>query len=384
MKEGAKALVAAKSLFRADLAQWFEREKRALPWRTERSLYRTVVSELMLQQTQVATTLPYFERWMRELPDFATLAAASEDRILKLWEGLGYYRRARFLHRLARDLINLPEPPRTAAGWAALPGIGPYTAAAVASITYSDPVATVDGNVVRILARLTAEKKTFPDGSQAVRHFQATASELLDPRHPGRHNEAMMELGAVICVRRAPRCEACPVGKFCAGRRLGIAETLPRITRAETVRQDVERAWVVRDGTLLLHEAGDSGGRLHGLMELPILRQVGVERSRVDNSDLLATHRRAITRFQITERIYRVEPRSTSGFGSIQLRWVPLSEMDAVTLSGPHRRWITALIAAEEERAGASEESPRRRDLVEAPPSARRKLKIPSGRTSRR
>jgi A/G-specific adenine glycosylase len=348
MNDGGQTLVEAKSRFRTDLAKWFKREQRALPWRTDRSLYRTVVSEFMLQQTQIATVLPYFERWMRELPDFDALAKAPEAKVLKLWEGLGYYRRARFLHRLAQELSQLPEPPQSTSGWLPLPGVGAYTASAIASISFDDPAACVDGNVVRILARLTADETAFSDGSQAVRHFQALASALLDPAHPGRHNEAMMELGAIVCVRRNPRCEVCPVAQLCAGCRTGIAETLPRIARAAAVKQHVERAWVVRDGKLLLHEADDRRGRLHGLLELPLLSHLGLERATIDERDLLATHRRAITRFQITERIYRVRlGRSLNGNGAPQLRWVPLEGMDAVTLSGPHRRWVAPLLAAE-------------------------------------
>ena len=154
--------------FRRALAAWFERHRRTLPWRTERSLYRTVVSEFMLQQTQVATVLPYFERWMKALPDFAALAAAEEAVVLKLWEGLGYYRRARFLHKLAREFVALPAPPRTADAWAELTGVGPYTAAAIASLAFDDPAACVDGNVVRILARITGDTRAFADGSAAV------------------------------------------------------------------------------------------------------------------------------------------------------------------------------------------------------------------------
>ncbi|MGH8019515.1 MAG: A/G-specific adenine glycosylase, partial [Opitutaceae bacterium] len=341
MNGHARTLTASKKRFRADLAAWFEREQRLLPWRTDRSLYRTVVSELMLQQTQIATVLPYFERWMRDLPDFAALAAASEAKALKLWEGLGYYRRVRFLHRLARELVDLPEPPRTAAGWLPLPGVGAYTAAAIASISFDDRAACVDGNVVRILARLTGETKAFPDSSQAVRHFQSLAAELLDPHHPGRHNEAMMELGATVCVRRAPRCEACPVARLCAARRIGTAERLPRIARAAVTKQEVDRAWVVRDGKLLLHEAGDARGRLHGLLELPLLTHLGHARTTVGERDLLATHRRAITRYKITERIYRVRFDETQhGDGSSLLCWVPIEQLPAITLSGPHRRWI--------------------------------------------
>jgi len=326
-------------VFRRALAAWFERAQRPLPWRTERSLYRTVVSEFMLQQTQVATVLPYFDRWMQALPDFPTLAAANEATVLKLWEGLGYYRRARFLHRLAKELTARGEPPRTAAGWSELTGVGPYTAAAIASLAFDDPAACVDGNVVRILARLTNEPRAFTDGASAVKHFTARAGELLDPRHPGRHNEAMMELGATICVRRNPRCEKCPVAKFCAARAAGTVNDLPRIVRAKTERRAVDRVWCMRRGAIALHRIPDDAQRMRGLHELPTAEQAGVAARALTAKRLIATHRRAITRFQITERIF-----SAARVNGAELVWVPLAKLDTVTLSGPHRRWVTALV----------------------------------------
>jgi A/G-specific adenine glycosylase len=343
---GAQALLDSAPAFRARLAAWFDAERRPLPWRTERSLYRTVVSELMLQQTQIATALPYFERWMRALPDFATLAAAPEEQVLKLWEGLGYYRRARFLHRLARELVAREKPPRTADEWRTLPGIGPYTAAAISSITYDAPAACVDGNVVRILARLSSDGTAFADGSRAVRHFEGLASALLDPASPGRHNEAMMELGATVCTKRAPRCFACPVAELCRSRADGIAESLPRIARPEAIKQSVDRAWIVRDGKLLLIRAGADAGRLGGILELPRVAELSPADDWENSAELLATHRRAITRYQITERIFRLETRSAALRALAGAEWIPLDEIGAVTLSGPHRRWVDALVRA--------------------------------------
>lgn len=334
-------LIKHAAAFRRALARWFALEQRPLPWRSERSLYRTVVSEFMLQQTQVATVLPYFERWMRALPDFGALAAAPEATVLKLWEGLGYYRRARFLHQLARELSARPEPPRTAVEWAELTGVGPYTAAAVASLAFADPVACVDGNVVRILTRLTGDTREFPTGSAAVTAVTPLAIALLDPRSAGRHNEAMMELGATICVRRQPRCPACPVQAFCAARRAGNAESLPKIARAKMEARAVDRVWCVRRGALALHRIPADAARLRGLHELPTAEQAGLPPRALTPGHLLATHRRAITRFQITERIFR----SDSAAGC-ELVWVPLDRLETITLSGPHRRWVTALLRA--------------------------------------
>src|SRR5687767_12529000 len=159
------SLIAARTKFQAALLEWYRTHARPLPWRESPSVYKTVVSEFMLQQTQVKTVLPYFARWLEALPDFASLAAADEARVLRLWEGLGYYSRARNLHRLSRALVALPSIPRTAAEWQELPGVGPYTAAAITSISFAAPVACVDGNVVRILARLTADGTEFRDSA---------------------------------------------------------------------------------------------------------------------------------------------------------------------------------------------------------------------------
>jgi len=307
-------------------------------------VYRTVVSELMLQQTQVATVLPYFERWMSRLPDFEALAAASEETVLKLWEGLGYYRRARFLHRLAREIIRLPALPRTAAEWRALPGIGDYTAAAIASIACGEAVACVDGNVVRILARLTADDTPFATSAAAVKRFTPLAEALLDECAPGRHNEAMMELGATLCTKRRPACTVCPVASLCAGRASPEIEAIPRIGRAKTEQREVRRAWVRRDGELLLHRIPKGSVRMAGLHELPTLEHLGRDAGTPAPDSLLTTRRRTITRYQITEKIHRLPP--PKGPLAADLVWVAVDAIGQITLSGPHRRWVRELLAA--------------------------------------
>lgn len=236
------ALVAQRREFQTALLAWYRRHARRLPWREQPSLYRTVVSEFMLQQTQVKTVLPYFERWMATLPDFAALAAAPEAQVLKLWEGLGYYTRARNLHRLARVVVDLPEPPRTPEAWRELPGVGPYTAAAVTSIAFGASAACVDGNVVRILARLSADGTSFRDGTAAAKRFAPLAAALLSARHPGDHNQAMMELGATVCVRQKPACLLCPVRAFCAAARTGDPTAYPRLAPRVLEARQVVRA----------------------------------------------------------------------------------------------------------------------------------------------
>jgi A/G-specific adenine glycosylase len=298
----------------------------------------------MLQQTQVATVLPYFARWQRELPDFAALAAASEAKVLKLWEGLGYYSRARHLHQLAQAITARPTLPRTPEEWGELPGIGPYTAAAITSIAFGEPAACVDGNVVRILARLTGEGRLFRDGSEAARHFTALADALILGSHPGTHNQAMMELGATVCLRQNPMCLACPVAEFCAARNGGEPGKFPRLKPKVVEQKAVTRIWCEHRGRLLLRRGHAQAKRLAGLHELPEATDLGLQTP--DRKTLLAVKRRAITRYRITESIYRVKPTATllqRLAKNPALEWVPFRKLDQVTLSGPHRRWIGEL-----------------------------------------
>jgi A/G-specific adenine glycosylase len=339
----ADSLIARRTKFQRALRRWYRANARRLPWRETPSLYRTVVSEFMLQQTQVKTVLPYFARWVAELPDFAALAAASEARVLRLWEGLGYYARARNLHRLAKALAARPQPPRTPGEWRELPGVGPYTAAAITSIAFGAPAACVDGNVVRILTRLTANGTEFRDSASAAKIFTPLAEALLPAKSPGDHNQAMMELGATVCVRTKPLCPACPVRAYCAAARRGEPGAFPRLAPKQFERRAVIRVWCERGGVLLLHRAAASARRFANIHELPTAAQAGLDATKVTRGKLLATKRRTITRFQITESIYAAAaPRRTP---SGELAWVPRTQLGTITLSGPHRRWVTEILA---------------------------------------
>ncbi len=297
----------------------------------------------MLQQTQVKTVLPYFDRWLQRFPDFASLAAAPEADVLKQWEGLGYYSRARNLHRLARVLITLPEIPTAASAWREFPGVGPYTAAAVTSIAFGSAEACVDGNVVRILARLTANPTEFRDSAHASQAFTPLARELLSPEAPGDHNQAMMELGATVCLRQHPSCAVCPVRRWCAGAQAGSPARFPRLAPRTIERKRVIRIWILRNRALLLHRAAPDARRLAGLHELPTAEQLALEPGALTGESLLARKKRGITRYAITESIHRVQrlPRAIS---HPELVWVPLSELSTIPLSGPHRRWIAELL----------------------------------------
>ncbi len=355
------------------LLDWFHRHQRALPWRTHPSLYATVVSEIMLQQTQVATVLPYFDRWMTAFPGFAALSAADESAVLRQWEGLGYYRRARFLHRLAQEWVALPEAerPTTAAQWLKLTGIGRYTAAAIASIHFGEPVAVVDGNVVRVLARLFALETTFPSNAAAVEAVRPLADRLIrNCPHPGDWNQALMELGATVCQRGQPQCLLCPLKPHCAAARGGLAAELPRLAPKPTTTVTVERLLLHRaDGHSLLRQIPNNARRLAGLWEIPtraaVTTLVGPLAPPADCPPATSatttrpnlTQKRAIANERITECFFTIEvegpptPESTlpeqlspqltlpDGFA-----WIPADQLPALTLAGPHRRALQKLL----------------------------------------
>ena len=324
--------------FQNALSDWYASAQRPLPWRTEPSLYRTVVSELMAQQTQISTMLPYFERWMQRFPNFETLAQAPTEEVLKHWEGLGYYSRARNLHQLAKEYITLEHKPSTRDQWQRLPGIGPYTSAAISSIAQGYPAAVVDGNVVRVLARLTNNERPFKNNGEAVKVFTPLADQVLNHRNPGDHNQAMMELGATICPKAKPSCTVCPVQAFCAGAAAGTHDTLPRIQRAATKRVEIDRLWILRDKELLLHRIPDDAPQLAGQYELPSTTQLDLKQT---GGKALATKSRGITNQRIRETIYPAEAPAQLPKA---LHWVKTNQLDSITLSGPHRRWVEELL----------------------------------------
>ncbi|MDL2293566.1 A/G-specific adenine glycosylase [Ruminococcaceae bacterium OttesenSCG-928-D13] len=254
------------------LLEWFHQNRRPLPFRLDPSPYHIWISEIMLQQTQVATALPYYERFIAELPDIAALAGCDEGRLLKLWEGLGYYSRARNLQKAARVVMERHggELPASYEALLALPGIGPYTAGAVASIAFGLPEVAVDGNVLRVMARLTADDGDIaqPD---AKRRLGAEARHQLPPDAPGPYNEALMELGALVCVPGTPRCGSCPLAGICLGFEQNIAEKLPVKAKAPAKKELPVCVLLVRragDGALLLGRR-PPGGLLAGLWGLP-------------------------------------------------------------------------------------------------------------------
>ncbi len=212
---------------RAQLLAWYDRHRRDLPWRRTTDPYAIWISEVMLQQTRVDTVIPYYERWLRRFPDVATLAQAPLAAVLQQWEGLGYYTRAQQLHRAAQQLQTQEIWPQTAADWQRLPGIGPYSAAAIAAIVAGEPIAAVDGNVRRLICRV------FGIDTPEPQTVQRLAQACLDPHRPGDTNQAWMDLGATLCPARRPQCDRCPLKDLCQtrGDRRPIPKPRPAVPR---------------------------------------------------------------------------------------------------------------------------------------------------------
>jgi A/G-specific adenine glycosylase len=327
---------ASRNQFRAALTGWFRHDGRDYPWRRTQDPYAILVSEVMLQQTQIATVLGrgYYARWMERFPDVKTLAAAPEADILQTWEGLGYYSRARNLQRAAEAVMKQHGGifPDNLEAIASLPGVGRYTAGAVLSFAFNKPAPIVDGNVARVLARLFSlqEEVNAPAGQRALWGW---AAALTDPNHPREYNSAIMELGQRLCTPRQPACGECPVRPWCRSAGPG-AESLPLKKPARaTVLVDEHVLWAQREGRLLLRQ--ETGRRRQGLWRLP-------ERcaEEVSHLPLLSRTQYSITHHRVTLRVYDAGSLAPAA-GDL---WQPLEDLAALPMPGPFRRVVDALL----------------------------------------
>ncbi len=251
------------------LIEWYDDHKRALPWRGAGDAYAVLVSEIMLQQTRAAAVIPYYDRFMRELPTVEALAACDEERLLKLWEGLGYYSRARNLKRCAQVVVEEHggKFPHTAAALKKLPGVGPYTAGAVASIAFHQPEPAVDGNVLRVMARLCEDDGDVTD--QRVRdRWTAFLKDRMGDRS-GDLNQAFMDLGSLVCLPKSPLCDGCPLAPFCGAKARGTQARYPNRGEKKAKRQEDLTVFAVRSGDSFLIRRRPETGLLSGLYELP-------------------------------------------------------------------------------------------------------------------
>jgi A/G-specific adenine glycosylase len=330
---------------RCQLLEWYVRNRRDLPWRHSSDPYAIWVSEIMLQQTRVAVVIERYQTFMGQFPTLVSLALAPEEKVLALWSGLGYYRRARMLLKAAQFVAdhyqgNLPV---TSAELRLLPGIGAYTAAAIASIAHGERVAVVDGNVERVLCRLAGwEEGSRTGGGAALRHkIEDLAAKLLDPNHPGDFNQALMELGATVCLPRNPHCLVCPIAEDCKTR--GEHKTLPR---APMLSREVAYALSVRTGRqlgethreVLLEQRPAELTVMPGLWELPTLRDPAVP-----EEELRMTVRHAIMQVNYYVRVRTVFEDDAAELTVVggERRWVPLNEAARMALTGLTRKVLS-------------------------------------------
>jgi A/G-specific adenine glycosylase len=345
---------------RRSLANWFRKSARELPWRQTRDPYRIWLSEVLLQQTRIETALPYYQRFVTAFPTVNELATAPLDRVLKLWEGLGYYGRARNLHQAARIIVNDlgGRFPDTKEELLRLPGVGRYTAGAVASIAFGRPAAAVDGNTKRVLARLFMLTGNVESAATTNRCW-SFAEALVPPRNPGQFNQALMELGARVCTPSSPQCPACPVRRQCRAYAQGRQHTLPRRSKKLTVPHfEVVAAAIRRNGRYLLCQR-PATGMLAGLWEFPggriegkethrraltqhVRRQLGVT---LRVGTLVGSVEHAYSHRTITLHLYRCESDSSRPRAShhAHVRWMPRAHFDRYALATADRKLLDRL-----------------------------------------
>jgi len=350
--------------FRRRLKAWYVRHARDLPWRRSRDPYRVWVSEVMLQQTQVATVEPFFERFLETFPSIEALARADEQKVLRLWEGLGYYRRARGLHRAARIIVERHGGrfPRDPEAVRRLPGIGRYTAGAILSIAFDARAPILEANTTRLFSRLLAYRGD-PTAPAGRRLLWTMAETVLPRRGAGRFNQALMELGSQLCVARTPRCDHCPVESLCRARAEAVQDRIPSSKAKRPLEARHEAAVIVRRrGRVLLMRCPDDG-RWAGLWDFPRFQvhseqPAALRRELVDNVQEqtgvtiepgrhLKTFKHGVTRFRITLGCY--EARYVSGpngnADSIRMRWLRPAELEDYPLNTTGRK-LSRLISS--------------------------------------
>lgn len=275
---------------RLSLLQWFKRHSRPLPWRTAASPYRVWVSEVMLQQTQVNAVIPCYEPFLQAFPTLEELARAPRERVLELWSGLGYYRRAGNLHEAARSIVRrfsgrFPADYESARS---LPGVGDYTARAVLSIAYDQPYPVVDGNVARVIARLRARRGNLHQ-TTFRRAVEGELEELLARRRPGDFNQALMELGQTVCLPRVPQCDRCPLHSFCRARQLGKPEAFPEPRPRRATERHYLASAIIRRGSKLALVRGLDDGLLRDLWNFPSAFGASAAKAEICLAEKLAT-----------------------------------------------------------------------------------------------
>lgn len=345
---------------RRALLKWFRREARDLPWRRTHDPYAVWLSEILLQQTRVEQGLPYYERFLKASPTVESLAAAPEQQVLKLWEGLGYYTRARNLHAGARYIVQDlgGRFPNTVEGWLKVPGVGRYTAGAIVSIAFDKPAPILDGNVKRVLSRLF-DIPAPVEATATQQRLWSLAEELVPRTSPGDFNQAMMELGARICVPRGPLCGQCPIEPVCAARAAGTQEQRPVRQPAKPVpHYEVVVAVICRRGRYLLGRRPPDG-LLGGLWEFPggkvhkgetheqaLKREAQEELGiTIQVGEPIAVVQHAYSHFRVTLNVYRCSAPNGNPRAKVhtELRWIPRNRLSEYPLPGANHRFLPLL-----------------------------------------
>jgi len=328
--------------------RWFDRHARDLPWRRTRDPYAVWISEIMLQQTQVKTVIPYFERWMRALPTIGHFARARPERVLKLWEGLGYYRRVRLAQAAARLIMEQHSGrfPETFDEVLALPGVGRYTAGAICSIAFNQPAAILDGNVIRVLSRLLGIAGD-PHSKTVNTKLWRAAQELVSASgEPSRLNQGMMELGALICLPRQPQCPACPLSRDCFARSRKRVADFPRPAPRASVTQRRFMALVVSDGERLLVRQRPAGVVNAGLWEFPNVEVSSDAKNllpfaapfKIAAGAPFMSVRHSITRYRILLEAYRAELPAGPASAEAGAVWKTAAEIKKLPFTSAHRK----------------------------------------------
>ena len=316
--------------FQKALAKWYKANARDLPWRNTAAPYAIWISEIMLQQTRVAAVIPYYHRFLEQFPTVAELAAVSEPELLAAWSGLGYYSRARNVQKAARQIVELGSFPSNYKQIRELSGVGDYTASSVSSIAFGLPYAAVDGNVVRVTCRIVAE--TGDVASAEVRQALVdVAGKLMDRGNPGLHNQAMMELGATVCLPRQPQCHLCPVETMCQAKALGIERELPfKPKKMEIFRKQRTLLLVEMSGRLLCWQQPADAKKMAGFWELPELEHL---------PDVVLGEPVGEFRHSITNHIYHfLVFRAKTERISDQFHWLDEEQMKNLPMSTTSRK----------------------------------------------
>jgi A/G-specific adenine glycosylase len=341
--------------FQRSLLRWYDKERRELPWRLPRSScaslrldpYHVLVSEAMLQQTQVATVIPYYQRFLDRFPSVGDLAGADEHDVLRLWQGLGYYSRARNLHAAAKRIANelRGKFPDTVESLLELPGVGRYTAGAVASIAFDRRAPILDGNVVRVLCRID-KIETDPREKSTQAALWARAEEILPAKRPGDFNSALMELGATVCTPRNPRCLFCPVREHCQALAAGAVERIPPPKKSKPTPHEHRRTFCVRRRDEYLLERRPTKGRWAGMwqfitvvadeMQSPARQLQGAVDLKCGPPREIGQVAHALTHRRYTFDVYTCKIRSRGRTSDSSRVWCRLSEISNFALPRPH------------------------------------------------